>query len=135
MFRLIKGNIMALEPQHQYENYSRHRIHFSGLFFAVIAFCGIWSLTFLTLFIFSIHAQEPITYAVMGIGQILCAFVAWRLMKREMFYANLMVSLEENAKSVINAKENGKPGARIIIISAVLICGIVLTVLPLLHYI
>ena len=124
---------MALEPQHQYENYSRHRIHFSGLFFAVIAFCGFWSLTFLALLVFSIHAQLPITYAAMGIGQILCAFVAWRLMKREMFYANLMVSLEESAKSVNTAKESGKFGARIIIISAVLICGIVLTVLPLLH--
>ena len=113
------------EAKLQYRIFADHRLHFSRLYFQLVAFMIFASLT--SGLISALLNPGPRRWAVMGIGLVLAlsGFVAHRLRAQEDVYAGLLRAIEEReGTAMLRAPFSARLGARTMVTAALVGTGL-----------
>lgn len=120
----------------QYKSFSDHRIHFSRLYFALVAFVILVCAP--ALFITLQAQSDKLAFAVLmllvAVFMIFGGYIALRLKQREESYANLLAQIEANNESLLSSPKAGGKGARFLVVAALILVGASFVTIAILNF-
>ncbi|MEK7660813.1 MAG: hypothetical protein AAB680_02090 [Pseudomonadota bacterium] len=118
----------------QYKSFSDHRIHFSRLYFGVVAFVLIVgaALFFLSIILGDGGRITAALFLAEALFIIFGGFISHKLMLREEEYAKLLSQIEENNEALMRSKKPSRLGARSLVVWSLYLIGATMIIIAIL---